>query len=401
MKVHTALVINSGMSEFKKAGFALFLLGFASFSLIYCVQPLLPEFTSSFHIAPSASALALSMTTGFLAFSIMLSSAFSQVLGRKGLMFCSMFLAGLLNIICAISPNWQMLIFSRSIEGFVLGGVPAVAMAWIAEEINPKDLSRTMGLYIAGTAFGGMMGRVGMGLLTEIFSWRVSMAVLGLICLFCALGFIKLLPDSRNFTQRKAMSLSFHVNAWLGHLKNIQLVRIYSIGFLMTSVFVTLFNYVTFRFSSAPYYLSQTQISLIFLSYSFGIVSSSIAGNLADWIGRKPILYFGFILMLVGVGFTLSESLFYIILGIAIVTTGFFIAHSIASSNVGELAQENKGHAASLYLLFYYLGSSIVGSMSGLIWQKQGWDGIVILNICLIVLALAVIAFTQRVRALD
>lgn len=310
MKVHAVLAINSGMSEFKKAGFALFLLGFASFSLIYCVQPLLPEFTSSFHIAPSASALALSMTTGFLAFSIM-------------------------------------------------------------------------------------------GLLTEIFSWRISMAVLGLICLFCALGFIKLLPDSRNFTQRKAMSLSFHLNAWLGHLKNIQLVRIYSIGFLMASVFVTLFNYVTFRFSLAPYHLSQTQISLIFLSYSFGIVSSSIAGNLADRVGRKPILYFGFILMLVGVCFTLSKSLFYIVLGIAIVTTGFFISHSIASSNVGELARENKGHAASLYLLFYYLGSSIVGSMSGLIWQKQGWNGIVILDVCLILLALAIIAFTQRARVLD
>lgn len=105
--------------------------------------------------------------------------------------------------------------------------------------------------------------------------------------------------------------------------------------------------------------------------------------------------------MLVGVCFTLSKSLFYIVLGIAIVTTGFFISHSIASSNVGELARENKGRAASLYLLFYYLGSSIVGSMSGLIWQKQGWNGIVILDVCLILLALAIIAFTQRARVLD
>lgn len=397
MKEHSALVTPFGMSEFKKAGLALFLLGFSSFSLIYCVQPLLPEFTSSFHITASSSALALSMTTGFLAFSIMLSGAFSQVLGRKGLMFYSMSLAGILNIICAISPNWQILIFLRSIEGFVLGGVPAVAMAWIAEEIHPKDLSRMMGLYIAGTAFGGMMGRVGMGLLTEIFSWQVSMAVLGFICLFCALGFIKLLPDARNVTQRKIMNVSFHLNAWLGHLKNIHLVRLYSIGFLMTSVFVTLFNYVTFRFSTEPYSLSQTQISLIFLSYSFGMVSSSIAGTMADRVGRKQVLSLGFILMLIGVFLTLSASLFYIILGIGIVTTGFFISHSIASGNVGKLAHENKGHAASLYLLFYYLGSSIIGSMSGIVWQEQGWDGIVILNVFMIVLALVIIAFTQRV----
>ena len=191
--------ISQGTVEYKKAGMALFLLGFTSFSLIYCVQPLLPNLSQSFHIAPSASALALSLTTGFLAMSIMLSSAFSQTLGRKGLMFFSMLLASILNVVCAVSPSWHVLMVSRSLEGFVLGGVPAVAMAWIAEEISPKNLSKTMGLYIAGTAFGGMMGRVGMGILTEFFSWRISMAILGVICLFCALGFLKLLPNSRNF----------------------------------------------------------------------------------------------------------------------------------------------------------------------------------------------------------
>ena len=71
--------------------------------------------------------------------------------------------------------------------------------------------------------------------------------------------------------------------------------------------------------------------------------------------------------------------------------TGFFIAHAIASSRVGELAISNKGHATSLYLLFYYLGSSIVGAYGGNIWQSHGWNGIVILNIFLILIALIVI----------
>ena len=383
--------INKGTREYKKAGMALFLLGFASFSLIYCVQPLLPNLSQSFHIAPSASALALSLTTGFLAMSIVLSSAFSQTLGRKGLMFFSMLLASILNVVCAVSPSWHVLMVSRSLEGFVLGGVPAVAMAWIAEEISPKNLSKTMGLYIAGTAFGGMMGRVGMGILTEFFSWRISMTILGGICLFCAFGFLKLLPNSRNFIAQQGLSFKFHLHAWYTHLSHTRLLKIYGIGFLLTSVFVTLFNYVTFRLFAAPYHLSQTQISLIFLSYSLGIISSSIAGNIADRIGKKQMMILGFSCMLLGVLLTLSASLFLIILGIGCVTTGFFIAHAIASSRVGELATSNKGHATSLYLLFYYLGSSIVGAYGGNIWQSHGWNGIVILNIFLILIALIII----------
>lgn len=383
--------ISQGTVEYKKAGIALFLLGFASFSLIYCVQPLLPNLSQSFHIAPSASALALSLTTGFLAMSIVLSSAFSQTLGRKGLMFFSMLLASILNVVCAVSPSWQMLMISRSLEGFVLGGVPAVAMAWIAEEIRAQDLGKTMGLYIAGTAFGGMMGRVGMGMLTEFFSWRISMAILGCMCLCCALGFAKLLPQSRNFIAQSGLSIGFHLHAWRRHLTHLQLLQIYVIGFLLTSVFVSLFNYVTFRLFAAPYHLSQTQISLIFLSYSLGIISSSIAGNIADRIGKKQLMIWGFLCMLFGVLLTLSASLFLIILGIACVTTGFFIAHALASSRVGELASSNKAHATSLYLLFYYLGSSIVGAYAGVLWQSHGWSGIVVLNIVLILIALGVI----------
>lgn len=388
--------IHFGSRVYQKAGFALFLLGFASFSLVYCVQPLLPEFTRAFHISASTSALALSLTTGFLAFSIVLSSAFSQALGRKGLMFASMSCAALLNIICALTPNWHLLLIARAIEGFILGGVPAVAMAWIAEEMHPSSLAKTMGLYIAGTAFGGMMGRVDMGLLTEYFSWRTAMEILGVTCMICAIGFYSLLPASKNFVAKKGINFKFHCQTWKGHLKTPSLVVAYSIGFLVMSIFVTLFNYVTFRLSAAPYSLSQTQISLIFLSYSFGIVSSSIAGHMAEKVGRTPIMYLGFIFMLIGALSTLSAHLYAIIIGIAFVTTGFFIVHAIASSNVSSNARTHKGHATSLYLLFYYLGSSVVGSFGGVFWQYGGWHAVVLLNVALILIAFIIITWSVK-----
>lgn len=366
--------------EYQRAGTALFLAGFASFSLLYCVQPLLPAFATAFSITPAESSLALSLTTGPLAFSIVIAGAYSQALGRRGLMFGSMAMAAILNIIAGLTPDWHGLLAARALEGLVLGGVPAVAMAWLAEEIDPHHLGKTMGLYIAGTAFGAMMGRVGMGLLTEFTSWRLAMVTLGALCLVSAIGFFVLLPRSRNFVARRGLSPAYHLAAWAAHLRNGALVRLYAVGFLLTAIFVTLFNYATFRLSALPYGLSQMQLSMIFLAFAFGIVSSSVAGSLVGRFDRRPLLIIGFVLMFVGVLLTLAAPLPIIILGTILVATGFFIGHAVASSSVGRLAGMSKGHAASLYLLFYYLGSSIVGSMGGWVWQHGGWTSIVVLT---------------------
>lgn len=369
-----------GNPDYRRAGWALFLMGFATFALVYCVQPLLPEFAHAFGITPASSSLALSLTTGTLAISIVLSSAFSQALGRRGLMFVSLMAASVLNIVAALLPSWQGLLIARTLEGLALGGVPAIAMAWLAEEIHPTQLGRSMGLYVAGTAFGGMVGRVGMALITEVASWQVAMAGLGLVCLLCALGFWRLLPPSRHFTPTPGIQLDFHLRTWWRHLKNPSLLRIYAIGFLLMSVFVALFNYSTFRLSEAPYLLSQTALALIFLVYGFGIVSSSTAGALADRYGRARLLVCGILIMLTGILTTLSGSLVLIVAGIAILTIGFFASHSVASSSVGPACDGDKGHAASLYLLFYYLGSSLIGSAGGWFWQHGGWPSVVAMS---------------------
>ncbi|WP_062114847.1 MFS transporter [Aureimonas sp. AU40] len=368
--------IRHGTREHQRAGVALFLLGFASFSLIYCVQPLLPAFAASFHVSPAESSLALSLTTGCLAVSILLAGAFSQALGRRGLMFASMAGASVLNLAAALSPGWHGLLAARALEGFVLGGVPAVAMAWLAEEIEPAHLGRTMGLYVGGTAFGAMVGRVGLGVATEFVSWRLGMGLLGALCLVAALGFLVLLPPSRHFEARRGFDARFHLRTWGRHLRNPALLSLYAVGFLLTSIFVTLFNYSTFRLTGAPYGLGQTQVSLIFLAYGFGIVSSSLAGRLSDRFGRRPLLLVGFLLMLAGILLTLLSSLIAIGLGIALVTTGFFIGHSVASGSVGALAHGAKGHATSLYLLIYYLGASVTGALGGWVWQEGGWPAI-------------------------
>lgn len=365
-----------GTREYRNTILALFLVGFASFSLIYCVQPLLPEFARDFRVSPAQSSLALSLTTGLLALSIFAAGAYSQGVSRRALMCTSTLLGAACNIAAALAPNWHTMLAARALEGVVLGGVPAVAMAYLGEEMAPGHLGKAMGFYVAGTALGAMMGRVGMGLLTEFDSWRGAMGILGALGLLATAGFVWLLPPSRHFTPKPGFDLSFHLAAWGQHLRNPKLLRLFGGGFTLTSVFVTLFNYASFRLSQPPYGLGQTACAMIFLTYAFGVFSSSAAGSLADKMGRRPVILMGFLLMLAGLALTLFSSLFILITGIALVTAGYFIAHSVVSGSIGPLAGLTKGHASSLYLLFYYMGSSITGSVGGWFWQHGGWPGV-------------------------
>jgi YNFM family putative membrane transporter len=368
--------IKPGSAAFRRISIALFLAGYATFSLIYCVQPLLPELASHFAVGPAESSLALSLTTGFLAFAILLAGAVSEAVGRKKLMLVSICVASALNLIAPFLSDWHAFLVVRALEGLMLGGVPAVAMAYLAEEIDPKGLGMAMGIYISGTAIGGLSGRVVIGFLTDLFGWHIALGAMGALGLVAAVGFAVLLPASRNFVRRPGFQVRYHLRAWGRHLKHAGLPFVFLIGAFAMGCFVTVFNYVGFRLSDAPYGLSQSQIGVIFVVYLFGSVTSSIAGALSDKIGRGPVLVAGLLLAALGVGLTVSDSLSVIIGGIVILTSGFFVAHSIASGWVGRLAETAKGHASSLYLLAYYLGSSIMGSVGGWFWDQGGWNAV-------------------------
>jgi YNFM family putative membrane transporter len=360
----------------RRISLALFLGGFATFSLLYCVQPLLPDFAREFQVDAAASSLALSLATGALAISIMFAGAVSEAVGRRGLMFACLAAAALLNLFCALAPSWTTLLIGRAAEGLALGGFPAVAMAYLAEEVSPSRLGAAMGLYVGGTAFGGMTGRVAVGVLTQTFSWRIALGVISITALAVAVVFIALAPPSRRFERRPGLDAAQNLAAWGRHLRRPRMLLLFLAGFLAMSAFVTIYNYAGFRLSAPPYRLNPTQIGLIFLAYILGIFAASAAGAMADRVGRAPVMAAGAAAALAGVGLAMLRPLFAIVAGIAVVTVGFFFVHSVASAWVGRLAERDKGHAASLYLLAYYAGSSVMGSIGGAVWRDGGWNAV-------------------------
>ncbi|HKT96159.1 MAG TPA: MFS transporter [Paraburkholderia sp.] len=385
----TVPYIERGTRAFWHASLALLFAGYATFSLLYCVQPLLPAFSETFGVSPAQSSLSLSFTTAALACAIFVAGFVSEGWSRRGMMTVSLTVSSLFTLAVAFVPHWHTLLVLRTLEGIALGGVPAVAMAWLAEEMHPEGLGLSMGLYVGGTAIGGMAGRVITGICTDLFGWRVAVAVIGVLGLASMFAFRALLPPSRHFAPKSGLGFAHHRAALMRHFMRPGLPVLFALGFVLMGSFVTLYNYIGYRLIAAPYNMSQAAIGAIFLVYLTGVVASPWSGRMADKFGRSPVLIAAIVLMLTGVVLTMFASLAMIATGICCLTVGFFAGHAVASGWVGRLAREAKGQAAALYLLAYYLGSSIVGSIGGHFWASWGWGGVTGLVAVLLVAGLA------------
>lgn len=387
--------IEKGTTRFWKASSALFAGGFVTFSTMYDTQPLLPLFSEQFHVSPAVASLSLSLTTSSLAIAMIGAALLSERVGRKRLMAFALFAASFVALITAVSPTFPFLLLLRVLQGVVLAGLPAIAMAYVGEEFHPYSLGAAMGLYVSGTSIGGMSGRIVTGLMTDLFSWQVAIASIGILSLLSSLYFLYALPASRHFTPHR-MTIGEMGASFLHHLKHPALIALFLISFALMGSFVTLYNYLSFPLMNPPYRLSHTAIGLIFLIYLVGTFSAVWMGRLADRQGRALSLSISLASMLVGAALTLFSPLWVILIGIALFTFGFFAGHAVASGWVGKIAIRDKAQASSLYLLFYYFGSGLMGSVGGIFLTQYHWAGIILFIVVVQVVALGIAGYLYR-----
>jgi MFS transporter, YNFM family, putative membrane transport protein len=381
--------LRPGTPEFRWANIALVIGGAMTYALLYTAQPVLPLLADEFRVSAAASSLAVSLSTGFLAPMLVVASSLSEASGRKMVMVISLIAAAILSIAAGLAPDFSTLLVARALEGVALSGLPAVAIAYLGEEMDPRSLGRAIGFLVAGNAFGGLFGRVAAAGLADLISWRWGPVAIGIMGLVGGVLLWRFLPPSQHF-RRQRLNVAGLTRSLATHIVDPGLRWINLMGFLIAGAFVTVYNYLSFRLTAPPYGLSQSAVGAIFLAYLIGMVGSSLAGQLSDSIGRGRVLWVSLVVMLAGVLLTLCEDLWLVIAGVLVMTFGFFGAHSIASSWVSHRAHAAKAQASALYLFSYYMGSSILGSLGGFVWTWGAWPGIVAAVATTTVLALLI-----------
>lgn len=367
--------------------------GVATFAQLYSTQAVLPLLAADLEITAADAALTISLATVGLAVTVIPWSFLADRIGRVRAMAWGISIATVLGLLVPFATSFGMLLALRLLEGMALGGIPAIAIAYLNEEVTKAHAALAAGSYVAGTTLGGLAGRLVAGPAGELWGWRAAALAVSVLATLAAVAFLLLVPRARGFVSTRA-GLRGALRTLGGHLRNVRLLALYMQAFLMMGGFVAVYNYLGFRLSVGPFNLPATLISLIFLAYLSGTVSSRWAAGLTTRFGRRTVLLAGLALATAGLAMTLAPYLPLILAGLVVFTGGFFAAHSIGAGWTGAIASSGRAQAASLYNLAYYLGSSVIGWAGGLVFQSWGWPalaaGVMVLT-CLTAAAVVVV----------
>ncbi|WP_159826846.1 MFS transporter [Arthrobacter sp. 9AX] len=368
--------------------------GVATFAQLYSTQAVLPILASDLKVTAAEAALTISLATVGLAVTVIPWSFLADRIGRVKAMAWGISVATVLGLLVPLATSFPVLLGLRLLEGMALGGIPAIAIAYLNEEVTKAHTALAAGSYVAGTTLGGLAGRLVAGPAGELWGWRAAALAVSVLATLAAVAFLVLVPRAQGFTAAKAPGLRGAARNLGGHVRNIRLLALYIQAFLMMGGFVAVYNYLGFRLSGAPFGLPATVVSLMFLAYLSGTFTSRWAAGLTMRFGRRNVLLAGLALSTAGLALTLAPALPLILAGLVVFTGGFFAAHSIGAGWTGAIASAGRAQAASLYNLAYYLGSSIIGWAGGLLFQSFGWSALaaaVMILACLTAVTVAVV----------
>jgi len=367
--------------------------GVATFAQLYAPQGLLPTLAADLQIDASRAALSLSLATWGVALSVLPWSWLADRIGRLRAMKIAITTAAVTGLLVALSPGIESLLIVRFIEGIALGGLPALAMTYLHDEVHPRSTAAAAAAYISGTTIGGASGRLLAGPLTELVGWRLALAAVAVVCLGAAMIFLRLMPPARSFTPARKTDWSALAGTVRHCLCDRTLLALYLQPLLIMGGLVAIYNYLGFRLEGPGFGLPVIVASMIFAAYGAGTVSSRLVGRWVPRFGRQRVLTNGNLAMIIGTLLTLSDRLALVIIGLLILTAGAFVVHAVASAWVGHHARVGRAQATALYSVSLYTGSAVIGWSAGFGWVAIGWPAT-----AAVVIVLAAIAWVAGSR---
>ncbi|GGU87821.1 MFS transporter [Streptomyces albospinus] len=392
--------LRPGGPGYRRMSFALFAAGVATFALLYSTQALLPAISGDLNVSPDQASWTVSAATFGLALGVIPLSAVSERFGRRALMTASLSVAALIALLVPFAPTLGVLIALRAVQGVALAGLPASAMAFLAEEVRAKALVGAIGLFVAGNSIGGMSGRIVTGWVAQAWGWRAALGAVGVLAVVCAVAFRLLVPKARHFAARSVGPRTL-ARTLGGHLSDPLLRRLYGIGALFMTVFGAVYTVIGYRLVAEPFNLPQGIVGSIFIVYLVGTVSSAAAGKLVGRMGRRGALYLAVGTTSTGLLLTLAASVAAVLAGLVLITAGFFAGHAVASSSVSRTAKTARAQASALYQCAYYIGSSLGGALGAVAFRAAGWQGTVLLGLAAMVGAASITLYATRKAAAE
>jgi predicted MFS family arabinose efflux permease len=305
-------------------------------------------------------------------------------------------LLGVCTLLTATASGLDTLALWRLLQGLLTPGVFILTIAYVTEEWPALQVPQVMSVYMGGTVFGGFLGRSLGGVLAGHDGWRSVFVVLGAAILLGTLIIRRFLSPSRgraSSAQRvsggsSAKLSSTRFSPFLVNLRNPRLLATLGIGFCLLFTLVSVFSFITFYLAAPPFGLSTLELSWLFSVYLVGVGATLAAGPKLVRIGLRRGMLGSIALCIAGASLTLVHSLVPIAAGLAIMSSGVFIAQTCANSFLRDAAPlGGRVSAAGMYICSYYIGGTVGGELPGVVWKLAGWPGCVALACGFLVIA--------------
>ncbi|ANB97220.1 MFS transporter [Vibrio parahaemolyticus] len=389
-------MVSFGTPEYKRITLSLALGSFLVFSNLYLLQPMLPTFATLFSISETQVNWLFAASTLALSFSLVPMAVLSESIGRKPVMMVGLFSIPAISALMLLGDSFIFLVACRALIGIALAAFAAVAVAYMAEELDKHAFSMAIGTYIAANSLGGIAGRISGGLLADNFSVDVAIEVMMVVTLIGVICVHYLLPKQRNFTPSSS-SLRHQNRAIIGHFRNQRVWFAMLIGGLNFALFVNLYSVMGFRLVSAPHNVPVGLASLIFICYLGGTFSSRCAGYWSKRYSSILGMFIGAVVSMAGMWIAAFESLAAMLIGLLLISFGAFFTHTLAYGWVGQNATQAKATATALYLVHYYVGGSLGGFLLLYCWQHGGWSTVLLGGSVLYAVMFAAIAYLKHI----
>jgi len=372
-----------------KTSLILFFIVSVIFSTIYTPQAILPTLQKSFNLSMTQTNLLLSGMIFVLMVATPLYAPIVRRFEKKKIMMVTIFLLSMAVFLSAFSSNYYWLLLSRVMQGLFVPGITAIMLSYVQDIYPQEQRGLGMGIYMASTGFGAVMGRFLAGWITYSYSWREAFVFFAILLLIALLSMAWGLPSIGVRVQKS----SIKKEALLSYLMDVKILSIVLIPMVVFFSFMATSIFVTYHLSKAPFFLNERDLGTLFLIMLFSVVASPLAGRYSDKIGRVKILFLALFLLMLGMVLTLSSSLLGISMGIGLVTIGMFSVQSVTPTYLGDLVPDDRATVAVLYQTFFYMGGALGTLLPVLAWDYGGYDGVVWLCLGLLLFGVSPVVY--------
>jgi predicted MFS family arabinose efflux permease len=357
----------------------------ASVANLYYAQPLLGLIRHSFGVSSGTAALVVTVTQVGYAAGLALLLPLGDLLENRKLASRTLVVTAVALAAAAAAPGFGVFLVAAALVG-VTSVVAQVLVPLAAHLAPPESQGKYVGQVTGGLLLGIMLARSVASLAAAAWGWRSIYVISAALMVVIALALARLLPrrqpaHSATYPQLVASTVA------VARAEPV-LRRRAAAQSLMFGAFTAFWTAIAYELTE-QHHLTQVGVAVFALVGAAGAAAAPVAGRLGDRGYGRPVRGAAAALgvaalLLAGFG---AASL--TLLAVSAVLLDFAVQsnHVLSMRDIYTLRPDARARINSVYMTSIFVGGAASSAVTGIIEQRWGWDGVVVLATMLVTAA--------------